>query len=432
MQTTPFNLLDSSFLNVELRDEPLNIHMELQFAGSVDEQRLRAAIHAACQTHPMARAKVEPFTSATLTNRWIITDALEREVLFTHSPADDHALTTLRNDIVSVQPDYLQSPAFEVHLVKSPDGDRLITVLNHIIADGLSVFRLMNSVMAEYAQADDPTPDFDPLTARDLKKLVGAKSILESGKRLASLTKTLVQSLESPERVKGQDADGNAEGYGVVLANLNADETAQFMARRVKPTTVNDMFIAAMLLAIREWNRLHGGSKNRISTMMPINVRPQPWWFEVVGNYSSYVSINLFRNCPDDFAAAVKMVSAQTNELKDAGASGTLIDLLDIPKFLPAALKGQLKYITPTLAANMVDSTWVSNLGRLAEPPSMGDAGAVKSFYFSPPSPQPMGLTLGVACMKNQLYLGFRYRRSLLSQSATQEFAALFKDILLG
>ena len=230
----------------------------------------------------------------------------------------------------------------------------------------------------------------------------------------------------------GQGASAEQERYGFVPLRLNAEETARFIARRVKPATVNDMLIAAMLLCIRRWNRGRGGGKNRVSTMMPINIRPQEWWFEVVGNYSSYVTINLLRQCPDDFDAAVRMVSEQTQALKQTGAAGTLIDLLDIPKFLPAALKAQLKYITPTLGRNLVDSTWVSNLGRLASPPTMGEAGAVSAFYFSPPSPSPMAITLGVACMADQLYLGLRYRSSLLSQAEAQQFATELKGLLLS
>lgn len=432
MQRIPFNLLDSSFLNVELTDEPLNIHVELQFEGRIDRDRLRSAIATACARHPMARAKVEPFHAGAVTNYWQITDEPEREVLFAHAVSSDDELAVVRDRIVSAQPDYLQSPALEVHLIVGPESDSLITVLNHIIADGLSAFRFLNSVMRAYGDEDDPVPDFDPLSKRDLKQLVGSKNLAEAAKRLGALVKTLVQSVEPPARVRGQGALGQEAGYGVELLALSKEETAQFMSRRVKPATVNDMLMAAMLLTIRRWNADSGsGGGSRVSTMMPINIRPSEWWFEVVGNYSSYVTINLFRHCPDDFEGAVRMVQKQSSELKDAGASGTLIDLLDIPKWLPAGLKGQLRYITPTLAANMVDTTWVSNLGRLAEPPSMGDAGRVKAFYFSPPSPKPMGLALGVACVADRLYLSFRYRRSLLSPDATRAFVSQFKALLL-
>ncbi len=431
MRTTPTNLLDDSFFHIERPGEPWNIHLEVGLEGRVNPQRLATAIEAAGQTHPMARARLAPHGAMSTAYHWDIPDRFDAMPLAILKADDEEAVQAHREQLVSLQPPSNHSPAFAVSLIQGPVSDTLLIMLNHVLADGLSTFRLINSIMRHYAGEPDPVPDFDPLSRRDLKSMVGSRSVKETIERASILAKHLLRSASSPQRVAPECAKPD-EGYGCVLQGFTAQETQAFMARRQKPATVNDMLIAGMLMTIHRWNAERSGGKGRISTLMPVNVRPQEWWFEVLGNYSSYVSVSLEAKQLSDFGTAVSAVNAQTEQLKHAGAAGILVDLLDIPKFLPSVLKGRLKDITPTLGRNLVESTWVSNIGRLGEAPSMGDAGKVTSLYFSPPAPVPMGMSLGIASMESCMYLSYRYRRAVLDGPAAKDFAKLCKTVLLG
>ena len=106
----------------------------------------------------------------------------------------------------------------------------------------------------------------------------------------------------------------------------------------------------------------------------------------MVSNFSSYVNVILAEEQQLDFDEATTAVCEQTMRLKEAGAAGTLIDLLDIPRFLPAVVKARIREIVPTIGSGHVQTSWLSNLGRLAESPVMGDAGPVRAIYFSPPA----------------------------------------------
>ena len=435
MLRTPFNLLDDAFLNIERREEPWSIHFELVFEGRIDPQRLAAALRHACLRHPLARARVAPYREGTTRFDWDIPDEPDHLPLTVVDAPDEAAIARARDRLVSVQVPPTLSPGFLLYLVRSAGGDRLMANLNHVIADGLSTFRIFTSIIRHYAGLPDPVPDFDPLGVRDLKKLAGSKTIAEVVQRLGLLVEHLVTSARPPARVHSRHDRGGpagATGYGCTSIALSVEETAKVMRRRVKPATVNDLVLAGMLLAIAEWNRRHRDPPGRITAMMPVNLRPQDWWFEVVSNFSSYVSVSLPAADQGDLARATAAVCEQTRRLKEAGASGILIDVLDIPKFLPAMLKARLRDITPTLGRNLVDSTWVTNLGRLGDIPAMGGAGQVHEIFFSPPAPTPMGITVGVATYAERLFLSLRYRKAVLDQSAAAGFAALYREILLG
>ena len=248
-------------------------------------------------------------------------------------------LDALRADLQSLSAPLTVSPGFLLVLAHHPDGDWLMINLNHAIADGLSAFRILTSILRHYAGEEDPAPDVDPLAVRDLKALAASHSNRERLERLKLFAEYLVKSTTPPIRVNRRgvqvrDPD-DAPGYGIHLMPFSAEETARFMERRVKPATVNDMMLAALVLTIRAWNLQTGGRTGKVSVMMPVNMRPQEWWFEVVSNFSSYVNVILGEEQQRDFSKATKAVFEQTTRFKEAGAAGTLIDLLDIPDVIP-------------------------------------------------------------------------------------------------
>lgn len=435
MLRTPFNLLDDAFHNIERRHEPWSIHFELGFEGRIDPPRLAESLRHALLRHPLARARMAPYADSATRYWWEIPDQPDQVPLTVIRAANNAEVVAARESLVSLQVPATVSPAFIVYLVQAPAGDRLILNLNHVIADGLSTFRIVTSMIRHYAGLPDPVPPFDPLSVRDLKQLAGTRTAAEFVRRAKLLVEHLALSTRAPGRLVAQHATAQAaeaRGYGCLPIALDAGETRRLMAQRVKPATVNDLVLAGMLLTIAEWNRRHGARPARVTSMMPMNLRPAAWWYEVVGNFSSYVSINLPVEAQTSLAAATAEVASQTLRLKEAGASGILIDVLDVPKFLPAMLKSRLRDLTPTVGRNLVDSTWVTNLGRLAELPPMGEAGAVTDLCFSPPAPEPMAVTVGVASLGDTLSLTLRYRRCVLDGAAATEFAILLKDVLLG
>ena len=436
MRTTGLNRLDAAFLNIERPQDPWSIHLELQLEGRIDEQRLRSAIRHAERLHPLARARLQRYRPGSLSYSWEITDRPETDPLRVVEAAGEEELAGLRADLLSTSVPLDTAPGFRLLLVRHAEGDRLLMNLNHAVADGLSAFRIMTSIVRHYAGEPDPVPDVDPFAVRDLTSLAATHSLRERLERIRLFGEYLIRSTTPPVRIQRRGAPAgdpdDTPGYGVQVLPLSPEETARFIARRRKPATINDMLLAALVLTIRKWNRQADGRTGKISVMMPVNMRPAEWWFEVVSNFSSYVNVILDETDQRDFDAAVAAACAQTTRFKEAGAAGTLIDLLAIPQFLPAVLKARLREIAPTIGRGHVQTTWLSNLGRLPAAPVMGDAGRVRAICFSPPAHMPMGVSVGAVSLEDHMSLTLRYRRAVFDAAAARDFAGLYRGVLLG
>src|SRR5207244_1950840 len=72
---------------------------------------------------------------------------------------------------------------------------------------------------------------------------------------------------------------------------LDAEDMPALGSRRPPGATVNDVLLAALHLAIAEWNAEHGAPCERIGIMMPVNLRPPERRNALVGNFSSFVSV---------------------------------------------------------------------------------------------------------------------------------------------
>lgn len=434
MITTELNDLDAVFLNIERPQDPWSIHLELQLQKRIDEERLLAAIGHAQRLHPLARARLRPYHAGSLSYSWEIGEHSDVGPLRVVEADTEQELAGLRSGLLSTSVPLDVSPGFRLLLARAPHGDCLMINLNHAVADGLSAFRIMTSIVRHYAGEQDPVPDIDPLAVRDLRSLAATHSLRERLQRLGLFSEYLLRSTTAPVRINGcggpsGDAD-DTPGYGVHLLPLTAEETRRFLAARRRPATVNDMLLAGLALTIRAWNRQTGGRTGKISVMMPVNLRPREWWFEVVSNFSSYVNVILDDADQKDFRSAVSAVCRQTMRLKEAGAAGTLIDVLAIPRFLPAVLKARLREIAPTIGRGHVQTSWLSNLGRLTAAPVMGDAGPVSAIYFSPPAHMPMGVSVGAVSLEDRMILTLRYRKAVFDAAAAREFAERYRAIL--
>lgn len=436
MQTTRLNLLDATFLNIDRRPDTWSIHLEIQVSGQIDRSKLEQALKQAIERHPLAHARLGHYDGIDNKYYWELPEQIDHLPLTVWQAANAAELQELRSRLASIQVPITLSPAFMVYLVHYPEGDMLLFNVPHTLADGLGTFRLIRSVINAYAGLPDVVPGFDPLGVRNLGELAGAKSMSQRLERAKLLLEHLGKTRQPPVRVAPEGVMINntddIPGYGVELLALSPEQTRKFMARRLKPATVNDMLLAAMSLTIKRWNQLHGVSPGRIALMMPVNMRPESWWHDVIGNFSSYVSVSVSAESQTNLDSLSQSICTQTTDFKEAGAAGTLIDLLEIPRFLPAYLKGRLKELFPIFGKVLMETTWVSNLGRLPDDLEMGDAGRITNIFFSPPAPMPCSVSVGVVCLGNRLLFALRYRKAQFSPDAIHRFAGLLQHELLG
>ncbi|UOB53398.1 condensation domain-containing protein [Acinetobacter junii] len=438
LETTPFNTLDSAFLNLDSKEEPLSVQLEIRVDGSFDKIKLTESIRAAIQQHPMTRAYLKPVKGLDSSYTWRITDQSVDIPLEIVEASSEQDILNFRSKLQSQQILLDSAPPLLLLLVRHSQGDYLMMNLSHVAGDGLSSFRIMTSIARHYANQSDPVPTFNPLEKRDLKVLAGSQKLTERIVRSKLLVEHLRNSLSPPIRVKTKNVPTIEKkclaGYGFININFSTDETQRIKKRCKKPSTINDYLLASLILTIKKWNLQENGPSGRISIMMPVNLRPKDWWYEVVTNFSSYVPISLMPSDQINLDTTLYAVTKLTMRLKEDGGANALIDFLEglDNLMIPAAIRQYLRTLTPLLERTSIDTAVLSNLGQLNSELYFAEAGKVKEIWFSPPSLMPMGVTIGAASMNDQLFLTLRYRKAQFNDIAALEFANIYKATILN
>jgi NRPS condensation-like uncharacterized protein len=422
--SVPLNRLDELFLILDDGAEPWNVHFEVRAACRLDADRLAEAIRVAALRHPLARARLAEWRHSDCSYRWEIADSLVDVPLEIVACDNETELAAARERLLSRSPSLDAAPPFVVLLAHENGGDTVIMNLHHAAGDGIGAARLMLSILRAYAGADDPAPPLDPLGVRDVGALAGAASFADHIVRLQALARHTMQQWIPAARV-AVDGGGDRPGYGVETLALSSTETAAVHARRTDGTTVNDVLLAAMAVAVRRWNAGHGATARRVTLSMPVNLRPREWRSEVVGNFASYVTVS--GSMADDLPCALEYVGRQTRAIKRDGLAGLVVDLLAGYSMLTIAAKRRLPDIIALTGDAVVDTASLSNLGTLAD---MGDD--IEAVWFSPPGRMPLGAALGVATHHGRLHLTLRYRHAQFDQAAASAFVRLYHDVLLA
>lgn len=431
MTTVPLNLLDELFLDLDQAREPWGVHFEVRLSRALDPERLTEAVRAATQRHPIARARLARWRPTDRAYRWEVADRVD-DVPLTVVPApDDRALAAVREQLYAASPSLDAPPPFVVVLARGPRGDTLLLNLHHAAGDGISAARLMRSILRAYAGEDDPTPDLDTLIGRDVLALVRANSLEDRRLRRRALARQAMRGLTPVVRL-ARHGGRDRPGYGFALLELTEEQTRAAFARRVARTTINDVLLAALAVAVRRWNAEHGVRPGRVALTMPVNLRPQAWREEVVANYASYVTVSLSAGDHADLDRALAATGERTRRIKGERLAGLVVDLLVGPSALQIGAKQRLQDVIPLSGDVVVDTASLSNLGALDGWPALDGRGSVEAVWFSPPGRMPLGAALGVATVGGRLDVTLRHPRAQFDAAAAAAFVRTYRDVLLG
>src|SRR3954468_4669326 len=362
METARLNVLDELYLHLDREDEPWSVHLEIRAEGHIDKARLADAARTAALKHPIARARLGESRFTDVRYDWEIADqlvAIDIEEI-------DSGTERAREALLSRAPSLETPGPFSLLLAHEPEGDVVVLNLHHAAGDGLAALRLMGSIARAYGGEDDPLPSEDPLEVRDIQSLAGAGSVKERITRGRAMLDYLARGVSTPARIARQSG-GDSPGYGFELLAFEPDEVRRVVERRSGGATVNDVLLGALAVTVRRWNDDHGESTGSVYLMMPINLRPPEWKFEVVGNFASYVSVRVGGSDHESLAPAVESAAASTRRIKDGGIAGLIVDLFDPTTLLPTGLKRRMQDLIPLTGNVVVDTAVLSNLGRIDE-----------------------------------------------------------------
>jgi NRPS condensation-like uncharacterized protein len=431
VQSIQLNPLDELYLNLDHREEPWAVHFEVRVSGRLDADHLAAAVVAAASRHPIARARLAVWRGSDPSYRWEIADDLDAPLTIVDC-ADDAALAAARERLFDVSPSLEVAPPFIVVLAHVPTGDAILLNLHHAAGDGVGAARLMLSILRAYAGVEDPVPALDPITARDVYALAGSSSLSDRRVRGRAARQQAMDRLATHTTRLALDGGADSPGYGFELLTLPPTETRAIRERRSATTTVNDVLLAALAIAIERWNEEHDLRAERIALTMPVNLRPPEWRTEVLANLASYTTVWLSNGEHHDLATAAEIAGDRTRRIKEQGLAGSVVDTLRGMSILPVAVKRRLPGLIPLTGNVLVDTASLSNLGILTGFPLLGqDAGMVEAVWFSPPNRMPLGASFGAATLDRRLHLTLRYRRAQFDRNAAHAFVRLYRDVLL-
>ena len=417
----PFNILDEGFTHGDDPTQPPTVQIEARVAGCFDDERLRQAMGVALGRHPMARARLEPWTDETVTYEWLIDDVPQVDPMGVVAAVSDVDVYRIRSELQSHPVSIFESPPLRARLVHREGGDSLMLAIHHAASDGMGALRLLQSVLRAYANVDDPQPPSDPLEVHQLPvpELELSTTQLWHAARMEFERFTRMGSF--PERLSPDGATARA-GYGIQSIQLPLVPITRAPLRTELGASVNDLLIAAATLACARWIEAHGAEPDRVTVTMPINARPAEWRNEFVGNF---VTADVVSTSHEERATArdcLASVAGWTDKVKRVGPGPALAALAAIPAG-PVSGRRAFAQWASQAGAQFADTTVLSNLGRVNNEWLGTDQLEIMELWFSPPTTLPTGLSIGAIATTDRLFLSLRHSWRLWSSEATARFA---------
>lgn len=421
VRLVPFNVVDEIVHLLDQDADPWSVQLEARVDGRLDEERLRTAIGQALGRHPMARARKGASPRRRNRDYWEIPRDLDLDPLRTVDCPDEAALSAARAELQSQSVPLSQSPPLRIWLARTPGRDVVMLNVNHAATDGFGAVRLLQSVGRAYANEADPFANVDFLAERSLTGRLSGPSVSSWVRRQLSLTERLRDLVAPPARLSS-DRSSRQAGYGFQHVRLGPEETQRLVGLD-HASSVNDLLVAALHLAVGAWNDEHGTPCRHVSVLVPAKLRSPEWRTDLVGNFSLPARVSTNRSDRANPARALAAITAQTRRKKRSGVGTAFLEILSRSWLLPLRAKQALVDLIGVLGDRFVDTAILSDLGRVEDPPSFGaDAGEADALWFSAPAPMPLGLSVGAVTVRGRLHLVFRYRHAQFDADAARRF----------
>jgi len=421
LHRAPFGIADELSCYYDAPAEPCNVHVEVRVPGNLDSRALRDATAAALAAQPRALVRRAP-GPWWRRYAWEVPGQPDCDPVTTAAWAGEDELARVRARFLSAAPPLRSSPPLRILLAAGPGEDRVILNAHHAALDGLSSLELLRSIAGHYpggAAADPPAGPVAPDAPLQVPAAPPAGAGRVAAERAQQGRATRIAADRGPGRAAG------LPGYGFVLLPARPVPGG----RRPGTGTVNDVLIAALVLAIARWNSAHGRPAGLIRITMPVNARPQGQ-AGAAGNLSRLTTVSVPAPSGGDLAGLVADVAAQTRPAKQQ--AGPQVDpasrALAAAWWPPAAKRRVLRLALRTAGPLLCDTSLVSNLG-VVGPPRFGAAVAT-DMWFSTSAHMPRGLSVGAVTVGGQLHLCLRYRRALFSEPSAARFAGLYAAAL--
>ncbi len=254
---------------------------------------------------------------------------VEEEELFNMQVFDFSAMDEYAKEVVSAcskvqgSIDLQHGPLVKLGLFKTREGDYLLIAIHHLVMDGVSWRILMEDFNYGYEAAEkgnkiklqEKTDSFKEW-AEKLNAYSKSKKALKDLQYWKSIEEQKIKTLPVDNEIIEDEYKDNA-GWTVVL---NEEETQDLLKKAGKAynTEINDLLLAALGLAIKEWTDgdavlidLEGHGREEI--LKDINISRTVGWFTTV------YPVVLDMSKSEDIGAQIKMVKEDLRRIPDKG-----------------------------------------------------------------------------------------------------------------
>jgi NRPS condensation-like uncharacterized protein len=447
--------------------EPNLVLWEIHSHGHLDRSALTAAVTAVFGTDSGARRRLAASGRWDRHLYWRPAGPEPGRPLLTmiswRTPAE---LDALRERLFA-WPIVLDESVVRIFLAVGPEHDVVILQVHHTAFDGVSSLRLLGTIAEAYrsrvtTRRLHSVPDSPPIPAWPAlpttpPTIPPAGATVPSTPPAASTTPpvpitapdplvTSARPAPTPARWLARARAGNwpgtvtriapqterpgRPGYGFMLISVPVPRPAPD-GDGPRPT-VNDLLVAALCLTIDRWNAARGRASGQISVTIPVNGRAAGQRWQGDGNLSWLIRVATGPSHRADPGLLLRHVATQTRAARDRGRTGgtDAMSRLLATGWAPVVVKRRVARLVRGLTAPVLtDTSLVSNLGQLPDPPTF-DGSGTETLWLAGPCPMPRGLCVAAVTVAGRLHLSVRYRLALLDQAGAEAFTACFRTAL--
>jgi NRPS condensation-like uncharacterized protein len=422
--------------------EPNLVLWEIHGHGHLDRGALTAAVTAAFGTDSGARRRLAAAGRWDRHLYWRSADPEPCRPLLTliswRTPAE---LDALRERLFA-WPIVLADSVVRVFLAAGPEHDVVILQVHHTAFDGVSSLRLLGAIAEAYRSRvtrphlhSVPDPPLPPGPPALPVPAATPDPLIRPARPAPAAAGWLARARPGPwpgtvTRIAPQTGRPGRPGYGFMLISVPVPCPAPD-GGGPRPT-VNDLLVAALCLSIDRWNAARGRVSGQISVTIPVNGRAAGQRWQGDGNLSWLIRVATGPSHRADPGLLLRHVATQTRAARDRGRTGgtDAMSRLLATGWAPVLVKRRVARLVRGLAAPVLtDTSLVSNLGLLPDPPTF-DGSGTEPLWLAGPCPMPRGLCVAAVTVAGRLHLSIRYRLALLDQAGAEDFTACFRAAL--
>ncbi|MFW5963761.1 MAG: hypothetical protein ACOCQM_02760 [Natronomonas sp.] len=429
MRRVPFTRLQEAVFHIERAYTPLNIQVEAATTARLDGRRLATAASRACEAYPIVKGRRRRDDSGPTDYTWVIPDG-PADVPVETVDSDDADFGELRGRFYGQRFDLQTDSPLRLLVVRgggTDGGDRLCVCASHVSMDGVGVFRVLYALLVAY-RGDDPTPHPIEKSPREMIRTIRPTEPRRRLRSLASAARRADYLFDPPARLSSGDS-GSVE-WRFAHRHVGSDLTGRLVGGGPEESTVNDLLLAALHLAIDRWTADGHDGPEKIGLMMPVNARPGDRFYDGVGLYTLFDSVTTEASHRRDVARTVSRVTDQTRHTKRSDRPLGYLEWWHLASAsLPLSVRKRLPRLLEGPGERLLDTAVLSNLGRIPSLPALPE-GTFEQLWFTPPCWPPTPVSIGATTVGERLHLGFRYIRSGFDAAAAESFADRFCEQL--